>query len=132
MMVTGRVGLYIGSSDTSLEMDKMRSEAFHGFGEDQISLVIATFSFGLGLNKPNVRNVIIADTPENVSTYAQMVGRAGRDGEPATAYCFFQPSDLPKKQLKKVHSMTRDSILELYRGNFQMLNILTSKFSLDT
>ena len=53
----------------------------------------------MGLNKKNVRNVIIADTPENVSTYAQMVGRAGRDGKLSQAYCFFQPSDLQTKHL---------------------------------
>ncbi|CBY12603.1 unnamed protein product [Oikopleura dioica] len=130
MMMPGRIGIYIGSSDKSKEMEKLRAEAFHGFGEDQISLVIATYSFGMGLNKPNIRNVIIADTPENVSTYAQMIGRAGRDGQQATAYCFFQPSDLHKKQLKKVSMLTKDSILELYRGNYAVLNILQSRFCL--
>jgi len=53
----------------------------------------------MGLNKPNIRNVVIADTPENMSHYAQMVGRAGRDGKQANAYCFYRPEDLHKKQL---------------------------------
>ena len=56
-------------------------------------------AFGLGINKSNIRVVVIADTPENVSNYAQMVGRAGRDGRHAEALCLYQPGDFGKKIL---------------------------------
>ena len=56
-------------------------------------------SFGIGLNKPDIRTVIIADTPENMSLFSQLTGRAGRDGQPAQAIVLYQPNDLHNLQL---------------------------------
>jgi hypothetical protein len=42
MMLPGRIGIYVGSSDSSHEAEKLRKQAFHEFGNDQITLVVAT------------------------------------------------------------------------------------------
>ncbi len=45
-----------------------------------LSVVIATIAFGMGLDCPNVREVILWGPPSNVEAMVQQTGRAGRDG----------------------------------------------------
>lgn len=71
-----------------------RQEAHEAFMADAIDTVVATSAFGMGIDKPNVRWVVHAQVPESPDTYYQEVGRAGRDGEPATGLLVYRPEDL--------------------------------------
>jgi ATP-dependent DNA helicase RecQ len=73
---------------------RRRAAAHEAFMADEVDVVVATSAFGMGIDKPTVRFVVHAQVPESPDTYYQEVGRAGRDGAPATATLVYRPEDL--------------------------------------
>ena len=51
----------------------------------QLRVVIATIAFGLGLDCPDVRQIVYVGLPQDIELYIQEIGHAGRDGRPALA-----------------------------------------------
>jgi len=71
-----------------------RSQVQERFMAGETKVVVATNAFGMGIDKPDIRFVVHAQTPRSVEAYYQEVGRAGRDGEPARALLLFNHADV--------------------------------------
>src|SRR3712207_1128599 len=63
-----------------------RASVQERFMTDELSVVVATVAFGMGVDKPNVRFVIHSSVPGSLPAYMQESGRAGRDGEKAVRH----------------------------------------------
>lgn len=71
--------------------DKNRSHDLFINGE--IMVIVATISFGMGIDKADIRHVINYGVPANIESYYQEIGRAGRDGINSKATIFYDDGD---------------------------------------
>lgn len=76
--------------------NEQRTENQSRFIRDDVSVLVATIAFGMGIAKPDVRAVIHYDLPRNLEGFYQESGRAGRDGMRAQCIIFFNHGDRVK------------------------------------
>lgn len=86
------------------------------FQKNQLQLLVATNAFGMGINKPDIRFVIHYDLPDNLESYVQEIGRAGRDGEPSIAILLYQNHD------EQIHYYMQNQIRN-EREVFELLDV---------
>lgn len=100
----------------------LRKETQEQFMKDECTTIVATIAFGMGINKPNVRNVIHYGCPRNLESYYQEIGRAGRDGESSNCYLYYSNKDFII-QRKFIDDIKDDSYREV---RSKLLNIMSN------
>lgn len=88
-----------------------RIEKEASWKSNQTRVICATNAFGMGIDKPDVRNVVHYDLPNSMEAYFQEAGRAGRDGLKAYAVVLIGPGD-------------RKMMYERFESNFPSLDYI--------
>ena len=83
----GCIGYHAGMSDEE------RRAAQEKFMNDPCPVLAATNAFGMGIDRPDVRQVIHFNLPGSLEAYYQEAGRAGRDGENAECILLYAYRD---------------------------------------
>lgn len=99
-------------------MSKQDKETILGsWKKNKISTIVATNAFGMGIDHANVRYVIHTQLPDSIESYFQEAGRAGRDGDYATAIILYNEYDKILVQKQFVDSLpTPKDLKSLYRN----------------
>lgn len=92
---------------------KERNGVHEAFHDGEVEVVVATSAFGMGIDKADVRFVVHADIPDSIDAYYQELGRAGRDGEPATATLHYRPEDLSLRRFFAASAPKRGELKRL-------------------
>ncbi len=78
--------------------DAERTRVQDAFACGSLRVVCATNAFGMGIDRPDVDAVVHFAIPGSVEAYYQEIGRAGRDGRPATATLLWDYADVGTRQ----------------------------------
>jgi ATP-dependent DNA helicase RecQ len=102
----------------------VRSTRQKEWSENAVRVVVATNAFGMGIDKPDVRFVVHIDLPEDLESYYQEAGRAGRDEKKAYAILLHEASDLSElKQKVSQKFPSPETIKKSYRAVLNHLQL---------
>jgi ATP-dependent DNA helicase RecQ len=93
------------------------------FLQDDGLVMVATVAFGMGIDKPDVRFVAHANMPKSIEAYYQEIGRAGRDGLPASTLTLYGLDDM---RLRRQQIEESEAAAEQKRVERQRLNALVA------
>lgn len=95
---------------------KTKKQKLNNWIDETTLVMVATNAFGMGIDKPNVRNVIHLHIPDNLESYYQEAGRAGRDGGRSFATLLLNPYSVSESQnFHELNHLETDFIKLVYK-----------------
>ena len=83
---------------------KGNTYAYHLFADEKCKVLVASEELGIGINLPNIQNIIHFGLPVSKNEFVQEIGRAGRANETVNSYVFYLdpvPENIPSVLLKR-------------------------------
>ena len=85
-IISGFESIGVSSIGYHWEMDvSSRENAYMQWKSNNVQVIVAIKEFGMGIDKADIRHVIRNGVPESMASWAQELGRGGRDGEHASS-----------------------------------------------
>jgi len=86
------------------------------FANGSIRVLVATVSFGMGIDKSNVEGVIHLYPPKSLEHLVQETGRAGRNGSTARCHIFLSPDNMFKiRTLNYSNHISKKQVLQILK-----------------
>ena len=93
-----------------------RSKIQESWVSNNTRVIVATSAFGMGINKLDVRLVVHVNIPNNIESYFQESGRAGRDDKTAYSIILYEQKDLKNAyQILEDRYPSKKSVQEVYQ-----------------
>ena len=104
-----------------------RNIVLTGWKNHDFDIVIATSAFGIGVDKPDVRTIIHACCPENLSRFYQEVGRGGRDQFPSLSlFIPYQSRYDSEGDVRRALGLVNKRVLTVERAIIRLKGMLAS------
>ena len=114
--LAGHVGVFASKLEKDKETPNLR-ETQRKFKRNELSLLVATKSFGMGIDKPNIRYTVHFNMPPSIEAFYQEAGRAGRDQNEAVCVLLFS-DDIKSFGGTKVFA-DKDLMVSFHRNSFK-------------
>lgn len=91
--------------------------SYYSFAEGNTKVLISNEDLGIGINLPNVKNIVHYGLPLSKNEYIQEIGRAGRSNEHVRSFVLYlkeTPDNVPDSLLRRSTSI--DEIPKLIQG----------------
>jgi ATP-dependent DNA helicase RecQ len=99
--------------------EKEKEKNMQAWLSNQYQVIVATNAFGMGIDKPDVKTVTHIQLPENLESYYQEAGRAGRNGQKSFAVILKHHTDVAMAKAQFIDGLADKAFL---RQVYQKLN----------
>ena len=94
------------------------------WSNNETRIIVATNSFGMGIDKSDVKLVVHMHMPSSIESYFQEAGRAGRNGETSFSFLLANKNDITKQEnLLQTKYPYIDDVINIYQNISSYLQI---------
>ncbi|KAK3988383.1 P-loop containing nucleoside triphosphate hydrolase protein [Cladorrhinum sp. PSN332] len=97
----------------------LKQQTQDNFMASKNQIICSTIAFGMGIDKPDIRNVVHWELASTVEEYSQQIGRAGRDGKKSHCMFFLSPDSFYWREMfSRWNTPSRHSVQNLISDIF--------------